>query len=98
MYELAENTFYMDFTIADVFGVNAVKDTYKRAFEEWKSDYRMLTALVMVLNHKIWEHYEATPRRNELVELYNDLWMQADEYAVTNLKGEELEYFCAITD
>ena len=88
----------MDFTIADVFGVNAVKDTYNRAFKEWKSNYKMLTALVVVLNHKIWEHYEATPKRNELVELYNNLWMQADEYAVTNLKGEELEYFYNITD
>ena len=98
MESLVENTFYMDFTIADVFGVNAVKDTYNRAFKEWKSNYKMLTALVVVLNHKIWEHYEATPKRNELVELYNNLWMQADEYAVTNLKGEELEYFYNITD
>lgn len=98
MEALAENTFYMDFTIADVFGVNAIKDTYNRAFKEWKSDYRMLTALVMVLNHKMWEHYEATPRRSELVELYNNLWTQADEYAVTNLKGQELEYFYRITD
>lgn len=98
MESLAENTFYMDFTIADVFGVNAVKDTYKRAFEEWKADYKMLTALVIVLNHKIWEHYETTPRRQDLVELYNDLWTQADEYALNNLKGEELEYFYNITD
>lgn len=98
MESLAENTFYMDFTIADVFGVNAVKDTYNRAFKEWKSDYKMLTALVVVLNHKIWEHYEATPRHNELVELYNNLWTQADEYAVTNLKDQELEYFYNITD
>lgn len=25
-----------DFSIADVFGVDAIKDTYSRAFEEWK--------------------------------------------------------------
>lgn len=98
MESLAENTFYMDFTIADVFGINAVKDTYNRAFNEWKSDYKMLTALVVVLNHKIWEHYNATPRRNELVKLYNNLWTQAEDYAYTNLKGEELEYFYSITD
>lgn len=98
MESLAENTFYMDFTIADVFGVNAVKDTYNRAFKEWKADYKMLTALVVTLNHKIWEHYETTPRRKDLVELYNDLWTQADEYALNNLKGEELEYFYNITD
>ena len=29
-------TFWDDFTIADSFGISAIKDTYKRAFEEWK--------------------------------------------------------------
>ena len=53
------NTFKMDFTIADKFGTSAILDTYKRAFNEWHDDYKMLTALVVALNHKIWEHYEA---------------------------------------
>ena len=29
-----QTTFWMDFTIADRFGINAVKDTFKRAYEE----------------------------------------------------------------
>ena len=29
-------TFWDDFSIADRFGISAIKDTYKRAFEEWK--------------------------------------------------------------
>ena len=95
---MAENTFAMDFSIADVFGAHAVKDTYNRAFKEWKSDYKMLTALVVTLNHKIWEHYEATPRRQNLVELYDSLWRQAQDYALDNLKGEELDYYYQITD
>ena len=33
-------TFYSDFSIADNFGIDAVKDTYKRAFKSWKSDYK----------------------------------------------------------
>ena len=33
MNEIVENTFFMDFSIADAFGVNAVKDTYKRALQ-----------------------------------------------------------------
>ena len=28
-------TFWQDFTIADRFGVSAIKDTFKRAFNEW---------------------------------------------------------------
>ena len=31
-------TFYQDFSIADNFGINAIKDTFKRAFNEWKDD------------------------------------------------------------
>jgi hypothetical protein len=93
-YEL-KTTFYSDFSIADRFGIRAVKDTYKRAFNEWKHNYVYLTELVMVLNWKIWEHYE---KNTELAKLYNNLWQEADEYACNNLKGEELSYFYRTTD
>lgn len=46
-------TFWQDFSIADAFGIAAVVDTFKRAFKEWKDNYKYLTELVMVLNHKI---------------------------------------------
>lgn len=105
------NTFWSDFSIADAFGINAIKDTYKRAFAEWKSDYKMLTELVMVLNHKIWEWWDESNalskwdnstsqyvKFNDYSELYNSLWEQADAYAMDNLKGEELRYFLEVTD
>lgn len=88
-------TFYMDFSIADRFGIAAVKDTYKRAFEHWKDNYKYLTELVMVLNWKIWEHHE---RNEALTEAYCDLWDLARYYASDNLKGEELEYYFRNTD
>lgn len=96
MNEVVDNTFWMDFTIADAFGVNAIRDTFNRAFNEWKSDYKMLTALVVILNHKIWQHYEAG--RHDIARLYNDLWDQAREYAMNTLKGDELQYYYEITD
>lgn len=88
-------TFYTDFSTADKFGVNAIMDTYKRAFEEWKTNYKYLTELVMVLNWKIAEHYESNM---EYAELYNRLWGEADDYACEHLKGEELDYFYKTTD
>lgn len=90
-----QTTFWDDFTIADKFGISAVKDTFNRAFNEWKKDYKYLTELVLVLNHKIWQWYE---KNEELARVYNDLWEQADTYAVNNLKGEELSYFYRILD
>lgn len=96
MEGLVSNTFWMDFTIADAFGVNAIKDTFNRAFKEWKGDYQMLTALVVILNHKIWQHYEA--ERHDIAKLYDSLWRQAEDYALTNLKGDELQYYYDVTD
>lgn len=90
-----KTTLYMDFSIADRFGVNAVLDTKERAFEYVKDDHELLTELVMVLNWKIWEHYE---KNETLARVYNDLWLEMDEYARKTLKGEELNYFYRTTD
>ena len=59
-YEL-QTTFWEDFSIADRFGLAAVLDTFNRAFREWKGDYKFLTELTLVLNHKIWQYYENRP-------------------------------------
>lgn len=95
---MVDNTFYTDFSIADRFGIDAIKDTFNRAFNEWKNNYEYLTALVITLNHKIWEHYENGGEGDEKARLYNDLWGEADTYACDNLKGEELKYFYRETD
>lgn len=86
----------MDFTIADRFGKSAVLDTYKRAFNEWKENYEYLTELVMVLNHKIWQWWESGNKA--MAAVYDKLWREADEYAVNNLKDDELTYFYKVTD
>lgn len=88
-------TFWDDFSIADYFGANAIKDTFKRAFKEWKSNHIYLTELVIVLNYKIWQHYQ---KNDTYAELYHELWEKADNYACTHLKGEELSFFYRITD
>lgn len=88
-------TFWMDFSIADHYGTGAVKDTYKRAFNEWKDDYKYLTELVLVLNHKIWQWYK---NDENLAEVYNDLYDEASRYAENNLKGQEARYYFHVTD
>lgn len=89
-------TFWDDFSIADAYGIRAIKNTYERSFNDWKDDYQYLTELVMVLNWKLWYHYENG--NEEYAKLYNELWREADMYAMDNLQGNELSYFIATTD
>lgn len=93
-YEMT-TTFMRDFDIADMCGEKAIKDTFKRAFDEWKENYVFLTELVISLNLHIWKWYE---KNEAIARLYNDLWEQADAYACGNLKGEELSFFYKVTD
>lgn len=88
-------TFFEDFSIADAFGVGAIRETYDRAFNEWKGDYKYLTEFVMILNWKIWEHYESN---ETYAEVYDELFHRAQAYVLENLKGEELSYFYSTTD
>lgn len=90
-----QTTFWDDFSIADAFGLDAIQDTYNRAFDEWKTNHIYLTELVMVLNWKIWQWYE---KNDDFCSLYNKLWSETDDWAVNNLKGEELSYFYQTTD
>lgn len=89
-------TFYSDFTIADYFGVDAVHDTYKNTFESWKSNVEALTELVVVLNHKIFEHHHKN--NSGLMAAYDTLWKKADEYCMNTLSDEDLDYYLKYTD
>ena len=84
-------TFWQDFSIAD---------TFNRAFDAWKDNYKYLTELVLVLNHKIFHHYveKGTEEENEKASLYNELWNKANDYALGNLQGEQADYFYHLTD
>lgn len=88
-------TFYEDFSIADRFGVSAVKRTYSVVFQNWKDNGKALTELCMALNWKIWEHYKGRP---DLAMVYDALWVEVDNYATSHLKGEDLSYFLHTTD
>lgn len=91
-----QTTFWQDFAIAELFGENAVQDTYSRAVSEWKSNRVFITGLVMVLNHRAWFHYGN--HNMTLCDLYSGLYYEAYEVAITNLTGDDLAYFFQTTD
>lgn len=93
-YEM-KTTFWQDFTIADAFGIEAIKDTYKNAFTSWKNNYEYVTELALVMNWKIFSYYE---KDDEKSDLYIKLWQQTDEWCMNNLKGAELQYYIKWTD
>lgn len=93
-----QTTFWEDFTIADAFGDKAIKDTYKRAFKEWKEDLVYLTELVIVLNLKCWYWYEH--KNEERSALYSDLYYQTNSYAWDFVGDDEEKsrYYFEMTD
>lgn len=94
-YELPNNTFWSDFSIADRFGYRAIRDTYKRS-QHYISDPGMYAALVVTLNHKIWSHHEggdvATAR------VYNELWAEAHDRALETFTGDDARLYFKLTD
>lgn len=95
-----KTTFWEDFTIAGVFGDDAIQDTYNRAFAEWKEDLEYITELVIVLNMKCWQCFEtgATERSS----LYADLYYKTNDYVYDWLEKtnnrEGMNYYFRMTD
>lgn len=90
------STFYMDFSIADTFGEKGIKETYENVMKNWSDNYKYITELYIVLNHKIWEHYEN--KNDKLAKLYDGLWRECGNWCDDNFTSEELEYFYATID
>ena len=90
-----KTTFWDDFSIAERFGEKAIRDTYKRAFNEWKSNTEYITELTLILNWKIWRYNE---KDEALAKLYNELWEKTDAWCSENLKGDDLAYFYRTLD
>lgn len=103
------NTFAQDFLIAGMFGARQIKETYDRAFKEWKSDIQMITALAIALNHLAWKY--AGDGLDAYGKLYTELWRKVEDYVYDcdydeetdeenykHFTSEEVRYFYAACD
>lgn len=90
-----KTTFWDDFSIADAFGIRAIRDTYNRASGEWRNNLVYCTELVMVLNHKAWQWNEVNPVFSRL---YVELFEQLYDWGLNNFKGKDIEYFLSTLD
>ena len=103
-----KTTFWQDFCIAERFGVDAIKDTFKRAFAEWKELPVYLTEMALVLNHRGWVWYNVADKLSKsdkedergkadiakwISRIYFDRYDEVMTWARDNYAGEDLEYF-----
>ena len=89
--------YWQRFSIAEKFGKEEIERVYNEIFKETKKDYKLLTELVMILNHKSHEHAEYIDSQ-DICELYSCLFEKTWEYAINTLRDDELAYFLEITD
>ena len=89
-------TFWDDFTIAERFGLPAIKDTYRNAFNSWKSDVVFITELVLVLNWKML--YMDERHMTEKSVMYYKCWVELSNWCERHLEAGAYEYFLNVTD
>lgn len=91
-------TFYSDLSIAEVYGVGAIKETYNRVMKSWLKDIKYITEFCMALNIKSWQMAEEG--KNELGQLYSDLYYKCRDaiYKKYENDSEKLNYFFETTD
>jgi hypothetical protein len=83
-------------SIAEWYGADSVRDTYKNVMRSWVKDVVYFTEFVMCLNWKIWEQHARG--NEELALVYDELWRQADELACNTYKDEDADYYYRTTD
>lgn len=89
-------TWFMDFKIANAFGENSVKDTYNRAFKEWKDNAVAMKELTFCLNIMSWEfHYSGN---ENMMKLYANLYQECYDKCLDHFKGDELHEYLEFLD
>ena len=111
-------TFYSDFAIAEFCETymrdkGAVVKTYKDVIKSWGSNYKALTEIIMVLNHKIWAFFGeenvgvdakylgvSKETGNNIARVYNKLWEDAKAEFFKRFKDNEeaTDYYYEVTD
>ena len=89
-------TFWDDFTIAERWGVKAIEDTYRNAFNSWKTDVVFIVELCLVLNWKML--YMDEKHMTEKSVMYYKCWVELSNWCERHLEAGAYEYFLNVTD
>ena len=90
-----KTTFYMDFSIADKFGKDAIIDTFNRAFKSWEHNVEYITELEMVMGWKSFEH-----EGDGLCEVYSDFYYKLRDWVFeeSGWDKDQMSYYLKTTD
>lgn len=95
-----ESVFWEAFDNADETGKKTITAIAGILFERWKDEVHELTDLVMVINHKCWEHYRNG--NDDLSSFYGDLYYEYYEKTINYMEKKgmdsELTYFIRTLD
>ena len=88
-------TYASDFILAEIEGSAGVIKTAKDAWNNWKTDYKWATEIIMAINFLAWYHYDVDVNLSlsELYYKYMDLY-----YEQFNGNSEATDYFFEMTD
>lgn len=90
-----KTTLFSDLSIAECYGIDSVKKTYKEVMRSWGNNLEFMCEWVIALNQKIWQHYN---NNRELASVYDELWRKADEWCINHFKGEDLQRYYEYID
>ena len=92
--------FWEAFNNAEEAGEETVITVARMLYLRWRDHIHELTDLVMVINHKSWDHYEKwNAALQELyTALYYEYYEKAINYLESNKRDEELSYFIRTLD
>lgn len=99
-----KTTFWEGFSIADLFGIDAVKDTFNRAFAAWRDDVEYIAELALVLNHKGCFYYNASEQHDNdkglyaFSQTYFAMYQTVHDYAHEHFTGDDADYYFKVTD
>ena len=100
-------TFAADFLVCDFTypgdekrRIAGIKDTYKSAFDGWKSDYKYMTEMELVFNHLGWHYYHAEGENSPTAKLYFGLSEKVQNYIYDTFGNDQeaMDFHYRVTD
>ena len=93
--------FWADFSVAEAFGLSAVKDTYRRIGNIKELPPEVLVELIVVLNHKLWQLHDTGAQFTPLYECYEKWYNICNKHAQSTNNGwtrAQRDHYFYVTD